>query len=285
MGFAKQLSKLNWLPILIFSVVCVLALSAFLYRDKELTGPMFTFGVVVGTIGVGGIVLYVGITQYKKSYARDCFLQLHFDLLKILDLKEAWVLDGNGWREAVLLEKNAGNVPTVPVSELDQEQVPKHLHLRRVELRAVLDDAVWSARPDEHNFYFDLHSSGTRRWILREKLLPVQSTDPNVAPYKVAYRSGHGKHPHSRPALISSVGVEHLRGWIERYTELADVHSMTTEQHDLFDRWLMNLSTEDRRAWWGSKLLSKRAMRRLEDIDNKRGKEYRRLLADRSPTE
>jgi len=197
-----------------------------------------------------------------------------------MDKKEAWVLDGDDWQKATLVARNKSNIRTATDGELDSAKLSKRIHLRLVELRAILDDAVWTSRFDDYgnikDLFFDLPASGSRRWIIREKLLSPSTPNSNASPTLDSYQGGHGVHPQSRPSLISSAGVEWLRAWIERFTEFSDKHSMTDKQRDLFDRWLSNLSNKDRRAWWGKKILSERAMQMLEKFDVDYGKDYRR---------
>ena len=135
-----------------------------------------------GVLGAAALL----VTWWIDRRARDVRELLHRGL-EIQALEEAWILEGRDYEQATVSMRPS--LPQAPPSD-------GGLWLRRVEIRAVLDQARWNA-PDD-NFY-DILSGGRRAWIVRDAVTQSDRDD--------RYR------PH--PALMSSRGIEELCGWIE----------------------------------------------------------------------
>ena len=83
------------------------------------------------------------------------------------------------------------------------------LWLRRVEVRAVLDAPSWNT-PDrgDHEGRWFRHIKGTRRtWIVRDRVTPEIRPEDNV---------DIAKEVDTRPALMSSRGMEELCAWVHQ---------------------------------------------------------------------
>lgn len=141
--------------------------------------------LLVGAI-TGGVLgaVAVLITWWLDRRARDVRELLRRGL-EIQALKEAWILDGRDYEQA-----NVSTRPSLP------EAPPPDggLWLRRVEIRAVLDQASWNAPND--NFY-DILSGGRRAWVVRDAVV----------------ESDRGARYRPHPALMSSRGIEELCGF------------------------------------------------------------------------
>jgi hypothetical protein len=140
-------------------------------------------GAITGGV-LGAVALLV--TWWLDRRARDVRDLLRRGL-QIQALSEAWILEGRDYEQA-----NVSTHPSLP----EAAPCDGGLWLRRVEVRAVLDQAAWNAPED--NFY-DIRSDGRRAWIVRDA---VMGSDR-----RARYR------PH--PALMSSRAIEELCGWIE----------------------------------------------------------------------
>ena len=146
------------------------------------SGALLVGAITGGVLGAVAVL----VTWWFDRRARDVRELLHRGL-EIQALKEAWILEGRDYEQA-----NISTRPSLP------EAAPSDggLWLRRVEIRAVLDQARWNA-PDD-NFY-DILSDGRRAWIVRDAVT----------------KSDRGARYHPHPALMSSRGIEELCGWIE----------------------------------------------------------------------
>jgi hypothetical protein len=125
----------------------------------------------------------------KESTARE----LLTEALAVMALQEAWILQGPGSRTAKISQQKG----------LGEAEKKRALWLRKVEIRAVLDEAEWNS-PTLESFAF---LSGRRAWIIRDFV------NPNIPPVMVG---GHSTIHY--PALISSRGRTEYCGWIERVT-------------------------------------------------------------------
>jgi hypothetical protein len=121
----------------------------------------------------------------RENTARE----LLSEALAVQALEEAWIVEG--YDGADLSIKVSDN------PKLEEGPGKGKLWLRRVEVRAVLDEAEWNS-PSEEPYGF----VGTRRaWIVRNEVRGQLRPGPTKKHY---------------PALISSRGKEELCGWIER---------------------------------------------------------------------
>jgi len=120
----------------------------------------------------------------RENTARE----LLSEALAVQALEEAWIVEG--YDESDLSTKVSDN------RKLEEEPRSGKFWLRRVEVRAVLDEPEWNS-PSEEPYGF----VGTRRaWIVRNEVRGPLRPGPTKKHY---------------PALISSRGKEELCGWIE----------------------------------------------------------------------
>lgn len=137
-----------------------------------------------------GLVSYL---IYKRGVHERIARELLSEGLAIQALEEAWIVQGYDESEVEKIK-----IHEHPNLREEKEKEPgSRVWLRRVEVRAVLDEAYWNS-PQTKPYGF----IGTRRaWIVRNEI-------------------GKGKHsgptPTHYPALMSSRGREELCGWIER---------------------------------------------------------------------
>lgn len=158
--------------------------------------PMAT---LLGAVG-GGLVsaLVITITWWFERQA-DEERQLLSEGLAIHASKEAWVLEGPDYNIFKLSEKR--QLPEISSSGL---------WLRKVEVRAVLDQAKWNG-PEDHFYGF---LSGVRTWIVRDEIQYVKDGKLKLSyPISIPY-------PEVHPALLSSRAMHELCGWIERVSSV-----------------------------------------------------------------
>ncbi len=171
--------------------------------------------LLLGAVGGGIVSALVSWRVLCSKTARG----LLSDALRIQGEKEAWILEGgqNGTR----LSEHPG-LPTV---------LAPGLWLRPVEVRAVLDEARWSAPDDPFYGFID----GRRVWIVRD-IVEGQIV------YAGLLRSGW------HPALLSSKGLEELCGWIEEVATAKHGWMLSRHGMEAISRPLLRaLSTKDRR--------------------------------------
>ena len=143
---------------------------------------------IVGSLITASVVFITWWLNVRANTARE----LVAEALRIQALKESWILEGPQYKDAVISENEGLS------EELQDDQF---YWLRRVEIRTILDNAIWNA--PKNKFYRILE--GTRIWIVRDKV-------ENEASYN--YKFSGFVDPH--PAVISSHGIEEICGWIER---------------------------------------------------------------------
>ena len=137
-------------------------------------------------IGVlGGIVGTWYFFRYKTA------MELLSEALVVQALKEAYIVDGKGYDKVVLSIKK----------QLTQDADPQNPYLKKVEVRAVLDQDDWNSPQEQYYRFLD----GKRAWIVRDQLLNQSTNGSNV-------------HVDPHPALLSSRAFEEIEGWIERVT-------------------------------------------------------------------
>lgn len=192
--------------------------------------------IIAAVIGLAGVLLvWKGMCE---STARDLLVQA----LAIQALKEAWLLEN----------------PTTPTGPLS---LPHHLNLaetpsetgpwlRRVEVRAALDEAQWNA---PKNPFYDF-KDGRRTWIVRDVVLNA----PDV--YRGQLAGGQ------RPALVSSMGLEELCAWVERVASAYRGKLLTKRGIKMLYPLLDAVTTQDRVNVLGRRL-SKEAKKFLPEQD------------------
>lgn len=194
-----------------------------------------SLAILLGGVA-GGIVsaLIVAITWWVDARSR-ILRELLLQGLQVQALPEAWVLDGNGFANAELLQ-NLG---------LQVQPATDGFWLRQVEVRAVLDQPSWNS-PDQPCYGF---VQGRRAWIVRNAVVldqcsyagPDGQTDGQV-----------------HPALLSSQAMHELCGWIERVASVN--RPLFLSRHARRALWpvLIGVAGEDRIHVFGSRL-TKRA--------------------------
>lgn len=152
--------------------------------------------VLLGSVGGGlvGAIISAVFAWFilQESMART----LLSEGLAIHALEEAWIVEGPGYQNVII-----SNYPKHKLSPVPKE---KTLWLKKVEVRAILDQEEWNV-PEAQSYGF----IGNRRaWIIRDQIVKKRS-------YPKAL-TGEYEDPH--PAIISSKGIHELAGWIERVT-------------------------------------------------------------------
>jgi hypothetical protein len=168
--------------------------------------------LLLGAVG-GGILsaAAVGLTWWldRRASAVNALLK---DAMSVLSLREAWLLEGtqggDAYREATLSDHAAA--PLVDSGH--------PVWLRRVELRAVLDEHEWNA-PTEPFFRF---IENARTWVVRNKVTGKLS-------YPLSTDSAiHQPHP----AAISSRAVQELCAWAERVANFKKCYRVSSRLGD-----------------------------------------------------
>lgn len=190
-------------------------------------------GIVLGALGGGIAAALVTFLMLRQNEMQDLLSRM----LAIQACKEAWILDGRGWEVEKLSRQK-----DVPIGEPSGGG----LWLRKVEVRAVLDDFQWNQPEDQFYKFLD----GRRTWIVRD-----------CAESSIAYSGGlaeKGRKGH--PALISSRGFEELATWIERATSdrtFASLWLLSSRGLDMIKPLICALYTKDRREAFGKRLTQK----------------------------
>jgi hypothetical protein len=177
-------------------------------------------GAVIGAIVAGtitaGMLLYTSTSARQETTARE----LLSEVIALVSLKEGWLLQGEGSRNAKLSDK-----PGLPEAESGSG-----LWLLPVEIRAILDEAQWNS-PSDQSYGF---IQGRRVWIIRNEILP------NVPLSYSGFKQEHF------PALISSAGMQELCAWIERVQIAHNGGTLTDRGLTPLRPYLVPLAQEDR---------------------------------------
>lgn len=146
---------------------------------------------IVGAL-IGSIPVWY---TWRATARRQIERELLREALEVQALLEAWHL-----------ESSAGTAQRITACDSPLPSKPSDTGpwLRNVEVRAVLDDARWNYANDAPPC-FDF-VSGRRAWIVRDQIQNTRSSNSGATAYNVV----------SRPALISSRGIEELCGWVEQ---------------------------------------------------------------------
>jgi len=190
-----------------------------------------SLAVLLGGVA-GGVVsaLVVGATWWIDSRART-LRELLLQGLQVHALREAWILEGDGFSKAEL------------ALNLNLQIQPKMtgFWLRQVEVRAVLDEAAWNS-PKEHCYDF---VEGRRAWIVRNT---VQADQRSYG----AHDDSTGVQAH--PALLSSQAMHELCGWVERVASVNRLLFLSRHARHALWPLLVCVSGEDRLAVFGGRL-------------------------------
>jgi hypothetical protein len=191
-----------------------------------------------------GISWWANIALKRDEIARALLTEAQV----VWGLEEAWILEGPNYDKVKLSE-----LPNLPT-----ERSHDGLWLRKVEVRAILDEAVWNAsgvRP----FYNFIDSR--RTFTVRDELLIDRP------PSQPTHQSNYlAVKPH--PALISSKGYNEIRGWIERVASAYEARFLSADGIAMIQSYIMNVYGEDRLNNYGP-LLSARAQKFLRNQRNK----------------
>lgn len=173
-------------------------------------------GAIIGGIITAGVFLFTSTQVRQETTAR----QLLSEVVALVSLQEAWLLQGDGSRTAKLSD-NPG---------LLEAQTGSGLRLLPVEIRAILDEAQWNS-PSDPSYGF---IQGRKVWIIRNEILPD-------AP--LSYSGVTEEH---FPALISSAGRQELCAWIERVQIAYNGGALTDHGLTPLRPYLVPLAQEDR---------------------------------------
>lgn len=198
-------------------------------------------GAITGTAITAGVFFYASTQARQENTAR----QLLAEVVALVSLQEGWLLQGEGSRTAKLSD-NPG---------LPEAQRGSDLRLLPVEIRAVLDEALWNSPPDSNYGFIQ----GRRVWIIRNEILPD-------APLSYA-----GVRQQHFPALISSAGRQELCAWIERVQIAYHGGALSDRGLAPLRPYLVPLAQEDRVAAFRI-LLSQDARSFLAGIRTRWGK-------------
>jgi len=211
---------------------------------------------IFSTIGLGGLILLLGAIggglfsawvtwrMLKENAARE----LLSESMEIQGMLEAYILDGPNY----VNERFSEN----PQLTSDPKSNPKGLFLRKVEVRAVLDDAEWNL-PENGISYYELPES-RRTWIVRDRVMkpPLGSLGARTGDY--------------HPALLTSKSFEELWAWIERVACARSGRLLTNIGLNLQRPLLGAVMGEDRITVINrTHLLSKRAKKLLKKCRDK----------------
>ena len=185
----------------------------------------WAFGVATLSFVLSCVSLY--FTWWANYHAKreELARTLLSEGLAVHTLLEAWILEGPAYEE-VRLSANR-NLQSAPGSSA--------LWLRKVEVRAVLDQAEWTA--PEQVFYDFI--DGERTWIVRDVVLNGRPSYPMV--FARHYRDVK---PH--PALMSSRAIHELRGWVEKVASAYAEGVLSADRLKMLSPLLEPVSGEDR---------------------------------------
>lgn len=200
-----------------------------------------SLAVLLGAVGGGVIGAIIMLITWWHDARERIVRQLLSEGLAIHASKEAWILEGENYKESKLSEHK--NLPT--------DSKSSGLWLRKVEVRAALDQAKWNA--PENQFYGFLDA--TRTWIVRDKI------DEGEALSYPKVLSGPYLEPHA--ALLSSRAMHELCGWIERVASVQSTWCLLSQflsAHalEMLRPLLISVAGEDRLQVFGDRL-TKRA--------------------------
>lgn len=214
---------------------------------------------MAGGIAGGAVSAGVAILIWWRDTRVKTGRELLVEGMAIHALREAWVLEGT---------TEQANYKTTSISvhkNLATKRAPGALWLRKVEVRAVLDQPDWNAPNNQFYGFID----GGRAWAVRDNL-----------PAKRSYELTIGTDdPDPHPALLSSRAIHELCAWVERIASICwSVSGIKKPIAPILSRHtlimlgplLLSLSGEDRIRVLGDRL-SKRSQRFLHWYRKKYG--------------
>jgi hypothetical protein len=148
---------------------------------------------IAGALIAAAAVWYTWRATARRQIERE----LLKEALEIQALLEAWHLESAPGSGQQIIDRD------LPVRVQPSETDP---WLRNVEIRAVLDSATWTYPTDTPPCFGFV--SGRRAWIVRDKI------EGAISPSEAATATSHNVV--SKPALVSSRGLEELCGWVEQ---------------------------------------------------------------------
>jgi hypothetical protein len=181
---------------------------------------MSTFAPFSALVGAA-VTALVSYLIYRRGLQERVARELLSEALAIQALEEAWIVQG--------YDESASKIRIHEHPDLKEEKDKEPASrewLRRVEVRAVLDEEYWNA-PQNAPYGF----IGARRaWIVRDEL-------------------GKGRHPGPTqthyPALMSSRGREELSGSIERVQRAHAGGALRSSDLEMLRPLLGRLSCDD----------------------------------------
>lgn len=150
-----------------------------------------SISILLGAISGGLLGSIIAIVLWWLNSRANIRRELLLEANVIQSLEEAWVLVGFNYKHIVLSCKK----------ELSTSSSSTQ-YLKKVEVRAVLDDAKWNTPHNYEDYYYGFIDS-RRTWIVRNF---IKEEDKNK-PFDF------------HPALISSRGLEEVCAWIEQVVE------------------------------------------------------------------
>ena len=158
--------------------------------------------------------------------------------LAIHALREAWILQGPDALTAQAKLTKHLDLPTFHVESM--------LWVRQVEVRTVLDQAIWNSEGGPATYYGIL--DGRRTWIVRNEVQPLRSFGvPDISHKQRTY-----------PAVLSSQAMHELCAWIERVASVNRLLFLRAHTCRALFHLLGGVSGEDRITVFGQRL-TKRA--------------------------
>ena len=191
------------------------------YLQPPVTIAFFALVVAVATFGLNWQSNFVA----KRDETARTLLN---EGLAVHALMEAWLLEGPNYETLALSKAPA----------LTSRQSDFGPWLRQVEVRAVLDQAPWSAPTNRFYDFID----GRRAWIVRDSV-------PKTGCPSFETRSiGNYLTVKPHAALLSSRALQELRGWVERVASAYDANLLSSAGLDSLRPLIVSVAGQDRLA-------------------------------------
>lgn len=140
-----------------------------------------------------------GLVGAWKISGENTARELLSEAMRIQGLLEAFILDGKDYEKKTFSENR-----DLQTDDSDT----KDLFLRKVEVRQVLDEAIWNSPKSKEGKHYNLNGH-RRAWIVRDKI--ARDKDDLPVLYGMGARPGN-----YHPALLTSKAFEELWAWIEQ---------------------------------------------------------------------
>jgi len=155
---------------------------------------------IVGTL----LALFFGGWGWWRVKRAEAERELLNAGLAIHALREAWILEGHDYLDAILHDLRGAKLQDNGFS------------LRNVEVRVVLDQARWNLCDGNQSYGF---IDDKRTWIVRDMVLYEDKKDEegeDIREFITDYgKPARGRYYDPHPALLSSRAVHELASWIE----------------------------------------------------------------------